>query len=314
MSINIEKIGFFGISDFGIGFLKNIIKSKYEVSFVTSKSKTVLHSVEIESELKDICSKNNIEYLGNVDANSREIIERSKLVDLCVLGGYDKILKKEVLEAPKHGFINTHLGIIPQNRGCNPSMWAILNNIQQGATTYFMNEKIDKGRIIDIQKLDNNNLNSYEAYQAMSKKVSDNIISCIEKIERDEDLIEPEGKERYHRMGMPNDGYVSWSWNLEFIKRFSDSLFFPPYRPMATVYDDVTVHLTCEKFEKIYLPELIDGTIIEINEKDIKVKAREGIVHCKLFKDYDLKIGKTFSYRRGVKHPIDENFQEAFIP
>ena len=197
MSIKIETVGLFGISDFGIGFLKNLINSKYKISFVTSKSKPVLHALNLENELKNICNKNRIQYLGNVDANTPNIIKKSASVDLCILGGYDKILKKEILSAPKHGFINTHLGIIPENRGCNPSMWAILNNIQQGATTYFVNEKIDKGSIIDIQKLEDNSLNSYDAYQALSQKVSDNIISCIEKIEREDPFMESKGRERY---------------------------------------------------------------------------------------------------------------------
>lgn len=313
MSIKIKTIGLFGISDFGIGFLKNLINSKYEISFVTSKSKPVLHVLNLENSLKNICRKNKIEYLGNVNANTNDIIEKASKVDLCVLGGYDKILKKEILSAPKYGFINTHLGIIPQNRGCNPSMWAILNNIQQGATTYFVNEKIDKGNIIDIQRLDDNSLNSYDAYQALSEKVSDSIVSCIERIERGDPFLSMEGKERYHRSGMPNDGYVSWSWTLEFIKRFSDSLIFPPYRPMATVYNGVTVHLTCESIELLSLPGLENGTVIRKDGKNIDIKSSNGIAKCILFKDEEIRLGDVLSYRRGVHHTILEDFSQDFI-
>jgi len=311
--IKIETIGLFGISDFGMGFLKNLIDSKYEISFVTSKSKPVLHVIGLEKELKRICNRNKIEYLGNVDANSSDIIKKSSQVDLCILGGYDKILKSEILSAPKYGFINTHLGIIPQNRGCNPSMWAILNNIQQGATTYFVNEKIDKGSIIDIQCLDDNSLNSYEAYQALSEKVSDHIVGCIGKVERGDPFLKPEGKERYHRSGMPNDGYISWSWSLEFIKRFSDSLIFPPYRPMSTIYDGITIHLTCNEVEKILLPGVTNGTIMKKDGKNIHVKASDGIAMCTLLKDENINIGDLFTYRLGKYHTIGEQFQGHYI-
>ena len=311
--MNIKTVALFGISDFGMGFLKNLIKSKYEIVFVTAKSKPVLHVVGLENKLEKLCKKNRIEYLGNADANSPAIIKKCQKVDLCILGGYDKILKKEVLSAPKIGFINTHLGIIPENRGCNPSMWAILNNIQQGATTYFVNEKIDKGAIIDIKRLEIDGLNSHEAYQALSNIVSDNIIKCIEKIEREEAFLEMSGKERYHRAGMPNDGYTSWSWNLEFIKKFSDAMIFPPYRPMATIHNNTTVYLTCEKIEKIHLPGLIDGTVVGINGRDIKIKASDGIAHCVLFKDYEIRIADSLVYRLGKNHTIEEGFREDFI-
>jgi methionyl-tRNA formyltransferase len=296
-----------------MGFLKNLINSKYEISFVTSKSKPVLHVLNLENDLKKVCNKNKIEYLGNTDTSMSNIIKKASKVDLCILGGYDKILKKEILSAPKYGFINTHLGIIPQNRGCNPSMWAILNNIQQGATTYVVNEKIDQGSIIDIQYLDDNTLNSYEAYQALSKKASDNIISCIEKIEREDPFLDIDGKERYHRSGMPNGGYVSWSWCLDFIKKFSDSMIFPPYRPMSSVYDGIIVHLVCDHIEKIDLPGLKNGTIMKKSGKQIQIKAHNGIAYCTLFKEYNIKIADVFSYRRGASHIIDETFSKPFI-
>ena len=90
-------------------------------------------------------------------------------------------------------------------------------------------------------------------------------------------------------------------------------MIFPPYRPMATIYDGTTIHLTCQKFERIYLPELIDGTVMEIDGKNIKVKTKEGIAHCMLFKDYKIKIADTLEYREGRNHKIEENFPEDFI-
>jgi methionyl-tRNA formyltransferase len=192
-------------------------------------------------------------------------------------------------------------------------MWAILNNLQQGATTYFVNEKIDEGKIVDIVRLEKGNLNSYEAYQMLSNKVIENIINCIEKIEKKEDLSAPVGFNRYHKKGMPNDGYVSWSWSLNFIKRFSDSLIFPPYKPMSTMYRGMTINLTCHNINVIDILNVENGTILSKKGTRIEVKASNGIAECELDKDIKIKIGDVFSYKSGYNHTIEENFSEDYI-
>ena len=310
----IETVGFFGISGFGIQFLKNLIKSKYKISFVTSKHKSVLHISDIEKELISICHNNGLNFIGNVDCNDSSIVEICKKVDLCILGGYDKILRKDVLSAPKLGFINTHLGIIPENRGCNPSMWAILNNIDQGATTYFVNEKIDRGNIIEIQRLKNRDLNSYEAYCELSKITSSRIVSCLEKIEAGYSNIPIIGKERYHRKGMPNDGFVSWYWNDNFIKRFSDSLIFPPYAPMSTRIGLNTVHLIVRDFYNEKDTSKYPGTILSVSGNVIIVKTRESAVICETWNnDIALKPGNVFQFVSGKNHAIDPHFYKDFL-
>ncbi|CAE7851767.1 fmt [Symbiodinium microadriaticum] len=66
------------------------------------------------------------------------MVDRASRTDLVVIGGYDGILKKPFLSAPKHGVINTHLGLLPQNRGCCPTLWAQLHGRPQGFTTYLV--------------------------------------------------------------------------------------------------------------------------------------------------------------------------------
>ena len=309
----IQSVALFGISDFGIGFLEELIKSKYRISFVTSKHRAVPHIFDLEARLKKTCDKNGLFYLGNADSNSPELIERCKEVDLCIMGGYDKILKKKILRAPKYGFINTHLGIIPQNRGCNPVMWAILKRLEQGATTYAVNEKIDKGDIIDIQKLSHNSLNSHEAYLELSRKVSRNIVSCIEKFEMGT-VIKSDGKDCYYTRGMPNDGYVSWNWNNKFIQRFSGAMTFPPYRPMATLINEEPLHLIVERIEFCDSHLHRPGTILFSKDKSISVKTREGIAICKIWdENTNITKGNFCEFKLGNSYPINENFCGEYL-
>ena len=49
-------------------------------------------------------------------------------VDLCILGGWSKLIKPEDLAKPRFGFINCHAGRLPEYRGSSPLNWSILNN------------------------------------------------------------------------------------------------------------------------------------------------------------------------------------------
>lgn len=64
------------------------------------------------------------------------------------------IIKKNILEIPKNGFLNIHPGILPKYRGAG-NFWAVFNkdfnNI--GCTVHWMTEKIDSGRILLVEKL-----------------------------------------------------------------------------------------------------------------------------------------------------------------
>ena len=276
------KIGFLGISEFGLNFFKHIIE-KYDVVFATGKSKEAKHTRSISELFSKLCLENNVNYLGNVNVNEKKFINLSKTVDLIVLGGYDKILKKEIIDAPRIGIINTHLGLIPQNRGCNPVMWSLLRGESQGYTTYFVNEKIDDGKILDMQVVDCEDMNAFFTYKKISKICSKNIMKTLSMIEEGYLGIEPRGLHVYHKQGMPNDGCVSWAWTNKFLMRFSKSLDFSPYLPMHTILDDKKYFLRIKKIgKKTFKENISDGTILERNNNIISVKTKDGYAVCEL--------------------------------
>lgn len=59
-----------------------------------------------------------------------------------------RILKKRVIRNVKKGIVNFHPGLIPENRGLNAVKWAVVLDIPQGVTAHFIDEKVDRGRII----------------------------------------------------------------------------------------------------------------------------------------------------------------------
>ena len=232
-SNKIQSIGFFGLSDYGFGILKWLVdESDYKVSFVTGKSKKVYHVSGIEKDLIKYCYDKKLTYLGNVNVNDLNIVELAKKTDLCIIGGYDKILKSSIINAPKFGVINTHFAIIPYNRGCNPTMWAILKNIPQGSTTYYVNENIDHGDIISIVRDDNLvDVTAREAYDRITELSLEDFPNVMKNIEEGKSSGVPKEEGRYFKQGLPNDGYLSFDLDKDYLKRFSDALWFPPYKP-----------------------------------------------------------------------------------
>lgn len=69
--------------------------------------------------------------------------------DIGILASYGKILRKDVLEKPKHDILNIHPSLLPKYRGPTPVPTAILNGEQKtGVTIFKIDEKVDHGPII----------------------------------------------------------------------------------------------------------------------------------------------------------------------
>src|SRR5262249_49491316 len=69
--------------------------------------------------------------------------------DLILVWSYPMILPKEIIEIPRYGCVNVHLGLLPEYRGVNGIRWALLNGEDKTrATLHFMDAGIDSGDMI----------------------------------------------------------------------------------------------------------------------------------------------------------------------
>lgn len=77
----------------------------------------------------------------------------SQRYDFFVLADYGKIFPKNILQLPKLGTIGVHISLLPIYRGASPMQSAILNGDKEtAATLYLLDEKLDHGPILAIQK------------------------------------------------------------------------------------------------------------------------------------------------------------------
>lgn len=69
--------------------------------------------------------------------------------DYAVMVAFGQILKKSMLELPKHGIVNIHASLLPKYRGAAPINWAVINgDTETGITTMFTEAGVDTGPML----------------------------------------------------------------------------------------------------------------------------------------------------------------------
>ena len=76
-------------------------------------------------------------------------------VDLVISYLYWRKIRKPLIEGPNYGCINFHPAILPDWKGCGGYNIAILKKLSQwGVTAHYVDENIDTGRLIRVDKFD----------------------------------------------------------------------------------------------------------------------------------------------------------------
>ena len=122
----------------------------------------------------------DVDYRIINDSNSAEFIEHIiKLApDLIISYSAPQVIKKELLNIPKHGIINVHGSLLPNYRGCLPSFWYLYNEEKVGgATVHYMSEKIDDGAIIKQGSVDISNCKTMFMLMEKTKKLGGELMT-----------------------------------------------------------------------------------------------------------------------------------------
>jgi len=67
--------------------------------------------------------------------------------DLIIFTG-GNILRRQLLETPRLGVLNIHLGLLPEIRGMSSPEWSLLKDVPVGVTVHFMDSGIDTGPVL----------------------------------------------------------------------------------------------------------------------------------------------------------------------
>jgi len=151
------KVVFLGTPEFAKTALEAIHQSHHqEVGVVTVADKASGRGQKInQSPVKVFASENNLPVFQPEKLRNPEFLEdlRKLDADVFVVVAF-RMMPKVLFEMPKMGTFNLHASLLPDYRGAAPINYAVINGEEKtGATTFFINEKIDEGNILLQEEL-----------------------------------------------------------------------------------------------------------------------------------------------------------------
>jgi methionyl-tRNA formyltransferase len=166
-------------------FLKKVVFRKifYKSQNIDNGLYDYRKKVGINANSVEDFTKYGIKIFSFNDFNSQACIKQINILipDLILFTG-GGIIKSELLKIPKIGILNSHMGILPFYRGMHVAEWALLNKDYDnlGCTTHLMEKNVDTGKVINIQRIKINNINTIdELYSVFEKNMCLSLlISC----------------------------------------------------------------------------------------------------------------------------------------
>ncbi|MET3538504.1 methionyl-tRNA formyltransferase [Chryseobacterium limigenitum] len=151
------KVVFLGTPEFAKTSLEAVHLSHHEVvGVVTVADKASGRGQKInQSPVKIFATENNIPVFQPEKLRNPEFLEELRKLDADVfIVVAFRMMPRVLFEMPKMGTFNLHASLLPDYRGAAPINYAVINGEEKtGATTFFINEKIDEGNILLQEEL-----------------------------------------------------------------------------------------------------------------------------------------------------------------
>jgi methionyl-tRNA formyltransferase len=147
------RIMFMGTPEFAVGILEHLVAAKLNiVGAVTAPDKPAGRGKRLQSSaVKQYAISKDIEVLQPTNLKSDAFqADLQRLNPNLIIVVAFRMLPRVVWKYPEYGTFNLHASLLPQYRGAAPINWAIINGeTTTGVTTFFIDENIDTGLIID---------------------------------------------------------------------------------------------------------------------------------------------------------------------
>ena len=139
--------------------IREILK-KNTIEFIAYDKKQdpkakMLWKQRTKNRVSEIKLKKKIKSYFFSNHNNSKLVNlvKKKKIDLLISCSSPRIIKQQLLNAPKIGILNCHPGLLPFYRGCNCVEWALYNKDKVGNTCHLMTKRIDQGPIICSRRI-----------------------------------------------------------------------------------------------------------------------------------------------------------------
>lgn len=307
------KVVFLGTPEFAKTALEAIHQSHHEVvGVVTVADKASGRGQKInQSPVKVFAAENNIPVFQPEKLRNPEFLEELKKLDADVfIVVAFRMMPKVLFEMPRMGTFNLHASLLPDYRGAAPINYAVINGEEKtGATTFFINEKIDEGNILlqeEIPVLENENAGSlHDRLMEMGSKL---VVKTLDGLAENSIIEKPQPEVEHPKNAykiFKEDTRIDWTKNSKEVHQFI--LGMSPYPAAFTTLkigeDEKGLKIYDGKFEVSDHGKPI-GTL-EISKNDFKIYTKDGIY-------YPLELQLEGKKRMNIKDFLNgfRNFDE----
>ena len=281
--MNSLKIIFMGTPEFAVQSLDALICNNYEVkAVVTAPDKKSGRGNKINfSDVKKYTIEKKLRLLQPKNLKEIDFINELKSInaDIFIVVAF-RMLPKVIWEIPKKGTINLHASLLPQLRGAAPIHWAIIEGLKKtGITTFFINEKIDFGNIIEQKQVEIEDFeNTGNLHEKLKKIGSLLLLSTLELISENKfKIIKQSNSENLLKAPKLNKLNTRIDWNESGQKIFNMIRGLSPYPSAWTISEKtgkiLKLHNVILRNEKKSFE--LNG-LISINNNLMKIYVKDG--------------------------------------
>jgi len=279
------KVVFLGTPEFAKTSLEAIYQSNHEVvGVVTVADKASGRGQKInQSPVKVFAVENNIPVFQPEKLRNPEFLEELKKLDadVFVVVAF-RMMPKVLFEMPKMGTFNLHASLLPDYRGAAPINYAVINGEEKtGATTFFINEKIDEGNILLQEELpvlpDENAGSLHDRLMEMGAKL---VVKTLDGLAENSIIEKPQPHVEHPKNAFKifkEDTRIDWNKNSKEIHQFI--LGMSPYPAAFTTLkigeEEKGLKIFGGKFEIIDHGKPAGS--LKISKNDFKIYTQDGV-------------------------------------
>ena len=281
-----------GTPEFSVPMLNAIHESEHELlGVVTAPDKPAGRGRKLKkSAVKTFAEKLNIPVFQPKNLKSEDFQDTlHKLNPNVIVVVAFRMLPEQVWKYPKYGTFNLHASLLPDYRGAAPINWAIINGeTQTGLTTFFIDDKIDTGLIIEHATLSIEATDNVEdVYDKMIPKGKELVLHTLDQIEKDNVIATPQSKESSSKIApklSKTNTKIDWSQPGEKIYNFIRGL--SPYPSAWSILINYNEKINCKVLKSNFQKSnhnFRNGKVV-IEDKKILVAVQDGFVELENIK------------------------------
>jgi len=131
---------------------KNLLKQTTDAFLVKYAKKKKIKNWDYS--IKKICRLKGIKLIIVRNLNDKNLINKIKDLKLdIIINGGGGIFRSDLINAPRKGIINAHMGCLPKYRGFNVLEWSLYYKDRIGVTLHMIDGGIDTGDILEFKEI-----------------------------------------------------------------------------------------------------------------------------------------------------------------